>query len=127
LARARQHGYLDARRATAQPLLRPYALWCWQMKMPLVWLEKRTRHSRYARLRLDLFTTADMLTPGGQSELSALGASTVSPHDAVWDQVPHSQAENLAHAVLRTALRPENKEPNRLRRPARLLQLESAA
>jgi hypothetical protein len=125
LARAREHGYLDARRAGTRQLLRPYALWCWRLKLPVVWLERRTPRSRYARVHLDMFTTADRLTARGQSELAALGdwQLTVSPHDASWDRVPLKEAAALAHAVLRAATGPGNRELNRAKRPAKLFRM----
>jgi hypothetical protein len=122
LARARERGYLDARRAGAHRLLRPYALWCWRLKLPVVWLEKRARYSKYARVHLDMFTTADQLTARGQFEVAAIGASppAASAHDASWDRVPIHQAARLAHEVMRTSLRSGNREPNHVKRPARL-------
>lgn len=128
LVRARQNGYLDARRAGARRLLAPYALWCWQFKLPLVWLEKRSPSSRYTRLRLDLFTTPEMLSARGMSALTALEPhpTAVSPHDAVWDRVRHGQVRTLAHAVMRAALRPENRAGNRGHRQTKLLRLEAA-
>ncbi len=129
LVRARRQGYLDVRRAGAQQLLRPYALWCWRLKVPVVWLEKRAPCSRYATVHLDLFTTAQMLTPQGQSELAALSAcrAAISAHDASWDRIPLRDAAALAHAILRAAIRPGNQEPNRLRRVAKVLQIDTAA
>ena len=129
LVRARRQGYLDARRAGAQQLLRPYALWCWRLKLPVIWLEKRAPCSRYARVYLDLFTTAQMLTQPGQFELAALSAcrAAISAHDASWDRIPLKEAAALAHAILRAAIRPGNHEPNRLRPGAKVLQIASAA
>jgi hypothetical protein len=119
LARAREHGYLDARRADAHRLLRLYALWCWRLKIPVVWLERRTHYSKYARVYLDMFTTADMLTARGQFDLAGLGESPpiVSAHDASWDRILPQDATVLAHAVLRATFRPGNREPNRVKRP----------
>ena len=36
----------------------------------------------------------------------------VSAHDACWDHVAPANAEELAHAVFRSAIRPENYERN---------------
>jgi hypothetical protein len=129
LVRARRQGYFDARRAGAQHLLRPYALWCWRLKLPVIWLEKRAPCSRYATLHLDLFTTDQMLTPQGQSELAALSAcrAVVSAHDASWDRIPRKDAAGMAHAVLRAAIRSGNHEPNRVRRGTKILQIVTAA
>ena len=95
----------------------------------MIWLEKRAPCSRYARVHLDLFTTAQRLTQPGQSELAALSAcgAAISAHDASWDRIPLKEAAALAHAVLRAAIRPGNHEPNRLRQVAKVLQIASAA
>ena len=121
LARAREHGYLDARGAGADRLLRPYALWCWLLKIPVVWLEKRTRCSKYARVHLDMFTTTDILTARGQFDLAGLGEwpPIVSAHDASWDRILLQDATALAHAVVRAAIRPGNREANRVKHPAK--------
>jgi len=131
LAAARAVGYLDARRATGRQIARPYALWCWRLKIPLVWFDRRSPRSKYGRLRLDLFTTANRLTEAGQMVLQDLGARTVSPHDASWERVLLSEIEALAAAVLRTALRDYELNDARVttvrrREPARLLELPAA-
>jgi hypothetical protein len=129
LARARELGYLDARPAGAHRLIPAYSFWCWRLKLPAVWLEKRSPRSRLARVRLDMFTTASVLTARAQSELAALHAHppALSAHDAFWDRVPMREAESLARTALRTAVRPGNHELNRIRRPARLVTLAAAS
>src|SRR5205807_302743 len=82
-------------------------------KLPMVWLERRTPHSRYGRIRLDMFTTPNMLTAAGQAEMRTLGAARVSAHDGLWDRVASSDLERLAKAVFRAATRRENYETNR--------------
>ncbi|HEV2446344.1 MAG TPA: hypothetical protein VGS58_10495 [Candidatus Sulfopaludibacter sp.] len=123
--RAREQGYLDARRAGADRLLRPYSLWCWQLKLPVVWLEKRARYSRYARVRLDMFTTGDRLSVAGQFELEGLCAArpALSAHDAVWEGIPRAEAMALARAAMRVATRSVNREPNRQKRPAKVVRM----
>jgi hypothetical protein len=114
LERARLDGYLNAIRGDAEAL-REYGFWCWRRRLPLVWIERRSGRSKYARVRLDLFTTAIRLTDGAQAELAAAGhRATVSAHDGVWDRVAMGAAEGLARAVFRIATREGNFE--RLRR-----------
>lgn len=85
----------------------------------MVWLERRTRYSRYSRVQLEMFTTADRLTAGGQSLVKTICApgnsaarTQVSAHDACWDHVAPPNARELAHTVFRLATRPENYERN---------------
>src|SRR5512144_753943 len=93
LRQAREQGYLDARCPENLALLQTFGLWCWKLKLPMVWIERRTRYSRFARIRLDMFTCGNCLTAAGQEYLkflSALGSGAistrVSAHDAVWER-----------------------------------------
>lgn len=114
-------------------MVKAYGLWCWRLKIPLVWFERRSPRSRYGRVRLDMFTTANMLTAGGQAAMRAMGGAgpaEISPHDALWDRVPMHSLGQLANAALRAAVRRGNYEPNRVgivsvrrRKPARVLEL----
>jgi len=110
---ARENGYLNARSADNQRLVEAFSLWCWRLKIPMVWLERRTPRSRYGRVRLDMFTTANMLTAAGQAEMKALGQARASPHDACWDRVPLRELDRMANTVFRAATRTGNYEPNR--------------
>jgi hypothetical protein len=119
LRKARENGYLDACCKDNRALLDAYGLWCWRLKIPMVWLERRTPSSRYARVQLEMFTSANRLTTEGQSGMEAICApansarwTQVSAHDACWDHVAMPNARELAHAVLRAAIRPENYERN---------------
>jgi hypothetical protein len=139
LQRAQDRGYLNAACAANEMLVRAYGLWCWRLKLPMVWVERRTRWSRYGRVRLDMFTTLNMLTARGQSELKTLaetwklrGDSTVTPHDGCWERVPLARANEFTKAVFTIALRAGNSEPNRSklrnidsRGPAKPFKLES--
>jgi hypothetical protein len=122
LRRARENGYLDACCNDDRALRDAYGLWCWRLKIPMVWLERRTRYSRYVRVQLEMFTSAHRLTPEGQAGMRGICApgnsarwTQVSPHDAGWDHVALPNARELAHAVFRTAIRPENYERNERR------------
>jgi|ERR1035438_3239505 hypothetical protein len=122
LRKAREDGYLDARCQDNRALIHAYGLWCWRLKIPMVWLERRTRYSRYVRVQLEMFTSANRLTSAGQDGMKAICApgnaaawTRVSPHDACWDHVARPNARELAHAVFRAAIRPENYERNELR------------
>ena len=110
---ARDNGYLNARCADNQRLVQAFSLWCWRLKIPMVWLERRTPGSRYGRVRLDMFTTANMLTDAGQAAMKALGQAHASPHDACWDRVPCRDLGRLANSVFRAATRTGNYELNR--------------
>jgi hypothetical protein len=112
---ARENGYLNARCAAHQLLVQAFSLWCWRLRIPMVWLEYRTPRSRYGRVHLDMFTTSNRLTAAGQAEMVALGQARASPHDACWERVPLRDLERLASSVLRAAVRPGNYEPNRLK------------
>ena len=46
---------------------------------------------------------------------NAAAWTRASPHDACWDHVALPNARELAHAVFRAAIRPENYERNELR------------
>ena len=112
LRRAREQGYLDARCPENLELLQAFGMWCWRLKLPMVWIERRTRYSRFARVRLDMFTSANCLTAAGQEYLkflSAMGSGVnsarVSAHDAIWDRVEPVRARESARTVLRTALK----------------------
>jgi hypothetical protein len=85
----------------------------------LVWLDRRTSFSRYGRVQLEMFTSPNRLTAGGQAGMRAICApgnaakwTRVSPHDACWDHVALPNARGLAHVVIRAAIRPENCERN---------------
>jgi hypothetical protein len=118
LQKARENGYLDACCKLNQALVCAYGLWCWRLKIPMVWLERRTRYSKYARVRLEMFTSANRLTDGGQAGMKAICApgntarwTQVSPHDACWARVAMPNAREVAHV----AIRPENYERNEAR------------
>ena len=99
LARARAKGYLHATGGSRERLIRAYSFWCWRLRIPVVWFERNTPRSRNGRLRLDLFTTANVLTVRGREELAGIaeglairGRATLSPGDAVWEGVPAARA-----------------------------------
>jgi len=122
LAKARENGYLDARCEGNQPLVRAYGMWCWRLKIPMVWLERRTRYSRYGRVHLEMYTSANRLTADGQAGIKAICApanaaawTQVSAHDARWEHVALLNAPEVARAAFRAATRPENYERNERR------------
>jgi hypothetical protein len=122
LRKARESGYLDACCKLNGALVHAYGLWCWRLKIPMVWLERRARYSRFGRVQLEMFTSANRLTAGGQAGMKAICApgnvaarTQVSAHDARWDHVALPNARELAHTVFRAATRPENYERNEVR------------
>ena len=137
LRKARENGYLDACCNFNGALVHAYGLWCWRLKIPMVWLERRTRYSRYARVQLEMFTSANRLAVAGQVDMNAICApgntaarTRVSPHNACWDHVAMPNATELARAVFRAAIRPQNYERNEVRveerRTGKVLQMASA-
>jgi hypothetical protein len=123
---ARERGYLNAGCRDAGRLLAAYSRWCWQLRIPIVWSERRSPHSRYGRVRLDLFTTANRLNAAGQSAMRALAPrATISPHDGCWDFIPLREVDRLARAVMCAAVRPSNYRSNRVepRQPAKVVVL----
>jgi hypothetical protein len=133
LRKARENGYLDACCNLNRELVRAYGLWCWRLKIPMVWLERRTPYSRYARVQLEMFTSANRLAAGGQAGMKAICApgnaarwTRVSTHDACWDHVAVPNATELARVVFRAAIRPENYERTQDRHTGKLLRMASA-
>ena len=122
LRRAREIGYLDARCEDNQALVRAYGMWCWCLKILMVWLERRTRYSKYGCVQLEMYTSANRLTAGGQAGIKAICAlsnaaawTQVSAHDARWEHVALPNASEVARAALRAAISPENYERNERR------------
>ena len=122
LRKARENGYLAACCTLNRALDHAYGLWCWRLKIPMVYLERRTGYSRYGRVQLEMFTSANRLTAAGQHCMHAICApgnaaqwTRVSSHDACWDHVALPNARELAHAVFRAAIRPQNYEKNEVR------------
>jgi len=98
LDRAREKGYLDARCRNNQKVIEAFGLWCWRLKVPMVWFERQTPRSKYGRVHLELFTTANRLTANGQAAIQSLcdgltvkGQPRTSPHNAFCDRVPLSK------------------------------------
>lgn len=120
LRMARENAWLDARGAGGQRLLKPYGLWCWKLKIPMVWLERVSPYSRYGRVKLDMLTTSHMLTASGLTSVEALAAASgarelarVTPHDAILEKIPMKRLERLARDVYRAATAAGNFRPNR--------------
>jgi hypothetical protein len=135
LSKAREDGYLDARCPENRLLLQAYGMWCWRLKLPMVWLERRTRYSRYARVKLEMFTSANRLNLKGQKRLQAVcapgnkaGWTLVTAHDAHWDHVAQSSARELARSVFRAAINSGNYERNQqegtTQRTGKVLQMQ---
>ena len=83
------------------------------MKLPMIWFERKTPHSRFGRLRLEMLTTPNVLTGAGQSALKEVGEGKISAHDAVWELVPLKRAAKMAHAAFRTAIHVKHYRVNR--------------
>lgn len=133
LERARAAGFLNAARRNGERLKAPYAFWCWRLRLPAVWCEKRSSRSKFGRVMLDLFTTSHVLTEQGKAELEraaeTLGISAravISSVDAVWDNVPAPRLEELARAVFRAATRDGSYELQRRNPPAAIVRMFEA-
>lgn len=104
LQQAHDVGYLDATCRQNQAVVKAHGLWCWRLKVPMVWFERCSPRSRFGSLRLDMLTTPNMLTGAGQTALKGLGKGRVSAHDAVWDGVPLPRLAKMAHTAFRVAI-----------------------
>lgn len=113
LQQAHENGYLDATCRDSRAIVKAHGLWCWRLKVPMVWFERHSPRSRFGHLRLDMLTTPNMLTGAGQSAVKALGEAQVSPHDALWERVPLTHLKKMAHAAFRAALQTGNYRLNR--------------
>ena len=114
LQQAHENGYLDATCRDNQAIVKAHGLWCWRLKLPMVWFERQSPHSRFGRLHLDMMTTPHMLTGVGQNALKDLGDGQISAHDAIWELIPLTRTAKLAHAAFRTAIQVPNYRLNRV-------------
>ena len=113
LQQAHENGYLDATCRDNQAIVKAHGLWCWRLKLPMVWFERLSPRSRFGHLRLDMLTTPHMLTGVGQAALKALADGQISAHDALWENVPLVRAAKMAHAAFRAAIQVANYRLNR--------------
>ena len=120
LGRARENGYMHAIPSRSAALLRVYGLWCWRLKLPIIWIERRTPRSKYARLCLDMFTTPNVLTRRARWEIERVcnqmttrGTFTISEHEVICDGIPLADAPSLARVLLRMATSPDGCERRR--------------
>ena len=113
LQQAHENGWLVATCRDNRAIVKAHGLWCWRLKLPMVWSERHGPRSRVGRLRLDMLTTPNMLNAAGQSALKALDATKISPHDALWERVPLPRLEKLAHAAFRAAIQAPRYRLNR--------------
>jgi hypothetical protein len=115
LEHARSNGYLNA---SGRPrLVEAHGFWCWRLRVPSIWFERKSPRSRYGRVHLELFTTGHSLTEQGQVEMTDLlrrlhlpGRVVVSADEAHWDDIPERRLEALARTVLRVGTRLGNYE-----------------
>jgi hypothetical protein len=112
LLRARANGYLNAMGSCRPKVIDAHAFWCWRMRIPLVWFERKSPRSKYGRVHLDLFTTANLLSDSGQAELVQIcqrlglaARAVVSPYEGLWEHIPVRRLEELARTVFRVATR----------------------
>lgn len=111
---ARERGYLDARCPSGPKLLQAHGKWCWRLKVPMVWYERLTPHSRFGRVHMDLFTTPNSLTAAGRAQLEELASKhagsrvEITTNDAHWERVRLNAIDKLASAVFRATVRAGN-------------------
>jgi hypothetical protein len=117
---ARENAYLPATCPDNRRIAKLHGLWCWKLKIPIVWFERLTPRSKFGRVHLDMMTTPNALTPAGQTAMRALGARfqatgaiQVSPNDGHWDHVPLANLEPLCGAVLKAAVTVDHYRLNR--------------
>jgi hypothetical protein len=127
LSLARENGYLNAACRYHEKLLAAHARWCWSLRIPVVWSERRSPRSRYGLVHLDLFTTPHRLTADCQADMRSLAPrATTSPHDARWERIPLGDLDRIAAAVFRASTRPGNYQPNGAHAPALPARLPAA-
>src|SRR5690242_5922151 len=86
-----------------------HGLWCWRLRIPFMWMERRSPRSRYGRLYLEMFTTANVLTSEGEDALRASGHHPeVSAYGGCWDKVPLKELDRLAHRLFRVVTKAGN-------------------
>lgn len=120
LGRARENGYLNATCESSQRIVHSHGFWCWRLRVPLIWFERKSPRSKYGRVHLDLFTTANVLTEEGQAGLDGLGERfevrgrvVISAGTGLWEDVPVERIEELCRTVYRIATRLGNYELRR--------------
>ncbi|HZU28559.1 MAG TPA: hypothetical protein VFA04_23745 [Bryobacteraceae bacterium] len=111
LRRAQDEGWLNAGTNGGNRLVRAYGRWCWRVRIPMVWFERRSAHSRYCRVHLDMFTTAHAVSEQGLAEIIAfLPDARTSVHDVRAEWVRGSDAGTVAGRLFRAATRKGNYE-----------------
>jgi len=120
--KARENGYLDARRKDNARIVNAHGFWCWRLKLPMVWFERRSPRSKYGRVRLDMMTCAGSLTGEARAAVQSLldgacmrSGSVVSAHEALLDYVPARDLDRVARKLFRLANKPANRTPVRSR------------
>ena len=119
LRKAYEDGYLDARCQENKTLLQAFGMWCWRLKLPMVWLERRTRYSRYAQVKLEMFTSNNSLNQMARERLQAVcvpgnrgAGKSITADGAVWDHVAQSNAREVARVAFRAAINCGNYQKN---------------
>lgn len=119
---ARENAYLAATCPDNRQIAKLHGLWCWKLKVPIVWFERLSPRSRYGRVHLDMLTTANMLTPSGQAAMHALDArfevqagTKVSPHDVTWEHVAYAKVEALCRAAFKVAVTANHYQLNQVK------------
>jgi hypothetical protein len=117
LLRARIDGYLNATGSARDALHKAHGFWCWRLRLPLIWYERNSPHSRYGSLHVDLATTANRFTHHGMADLAALaerlgvrGPAVLTAYEARWDRIPTERLDELARVALRLSMRLGNYE-----------------
>ena len=122
LGRARDAGFMDATCARSTALLRVYGLWCWRLKLPIIWIERHSPRSKYARVCLEMFTTPNVLTSAARAEIermchrmSAGGPFAIADYDVFCDRVPLVDAPAMARKLLRIVTSAEGSQRRGIR------------
>jgi hypothetical protein len=130
LQRARIDGYLNATGRSRDALLGAHGFWCWRLRVPLIWHERNSAHSRYGSLHVDLSTTANTFTHHGMSELAGVadrlgvcGPVVLTAFEARWDKIPVQRLDELARIIFRVAMRLGNYELKRRTPPQAIVKM----
>lgn len=112
LRKARENGYLDANFRDITRLKRDYGLWCWRLRIPVVWHLPESRRSRFGRVYMDMLTTGRTLTPAGMAEVESICAPSelVYSHGAVSARMERAELGTLARRLYKAVTRPGNSE-----------------
>ncbi len=108
LESAYECGYLDATASGGRALLQAFGLWCWRMKVPMIWFERLSPRSKFSRISVEFFTTWFRLSADGLASVKAACGEwdcQVNADQAVFRRVPSGKVEVIAVMIRRLVTR----------------------